>query len=110
MKIIQKEEYMILQGEMEDVSGLANELTVHHNDFKEENVIVDLLKHEKLSQKEMLMFLELSSVHRQGKKSFVIANNALKIAELPDELIVAPTLQEAEDIIKMEEVERELGF
>lgn len=110
MKIVEKEECVILQGEMEDVSGMANELTIHHNDFKEKNVIIDLLKHENLTPKEMLMFLELSSIHRQGKRSFVIANNALKIEDLPEELIVAPTLQEAEDIIKMEEVERELGF
>lgn len=110
MKTIQKEDYLILQGENEDVTGLANELTTHHNDFKENNVVVDLLKHEELSKMEMLMFLELSTIHRKGKKSFVIANNALEIEELPEELMVAPTLQEAEDIIKMEEVERELGF
>ena len=30
--------------------------------------------------------------------------------EIPDELIVVPSIQEAYDIIEMEEMERDLGF
>jgi len=29
---------------------------------------------------------------------------------MPDEIIVVPTMQEAYDIIEMEEIERDLGF
>jgi hypothetical protein len=29
---------------------------------------------------------------------------------MPDEIVVVPTLQEAYDIIEMEEIERDLGF
>ena len=44
------------------------------------------------------------------KKSFVLINDAVGIDELPDELIVVPTLQEAEDMIQMDEIQRDLGF
>jgi hypothetical protein len=30
--------------------------------------------------------------------------------EIPDELIIVPTIQEAQDVIGMEEIERDLGF
>jgi len=29
---------------------------------------------------------------------------------MPDEIVVVPTMQEAYDIIEMEEIERDLGF
>ncbi|HAT63224.1 MAG TPA: ribonuclease Z, partial [Flavobacteriaceae bacterium] len=41
---------------------------------------------------------------------FVIVNNAINPDDIPDEMIVVPTLQEAADIIEMEEIERDLGF
>ena len=56
------------------------------------------------------MFLKLSNRHRKNKHSFVIANDAINIDRVPDELVVVPTLREAEDIIQMEEIERDLGF
>jgi len=59
---------------------------------------------------ELLLFLELSNEHRKGKKSFVIANDAINIEKVPEELIIVPTLMEAGDVIQMEEVERDLGF
>ena len=30
--------------------------------------------------------------------------------EMPDEIVVVPTLQEAFDVIEMEDIERDLGF
>jgi len=40
----------------------------------------------------------------------VIVNNAVDIDEVPSEMTVVPTLQEAFDIVEMEEIERDLGF
>ena len=34
----------------------------------------------------------------------------MSIAEIPDEIATAPTLQEALDIVDMEEIERDLGY
>jgi len=110
MKIINKEEFKILKDEKNDIAGFANYMSQNHSIFKEDNVIVDVLKKGDLELEELLMFLEISNIHRAEKKSFVIVNDAINIDQVPEELIVVPTLLEATDIIKMEELERELGF
>jgi len=110
MKIIEKDNYKILKDEKNDIAGFANYMSQNHSKFKNDNVIVDVLKKGDLQLEELLMFLEISNVHRENKKSFVIANDAINIDQVPEELIVVPTMLEATDIIKMEELERELGF
>ena len=72
--------------------------------------IVDLLKYDTLSLEQLLVFLKLSNLHRANKKSFVFVNTSIDYDLIPDEIIVVPTIQEAEDIISMEEIERDLGF
>jgi len=39
-----------------------------------------------------------------------VVTNAININETPEEIIVVPSLQEAYDIIEMEDIERDLGF
>lgn len=110
MKITRREKYVILEDEKDDLTGFANYLTKNERLYQGDNVVVDLLEYEKLTLKELLLFLEISNVHRAKKHSFVIVNKAAEIDPVPDEIIVVPTLREAEDIINMEELERELGF
>ena len=52
----------------------------------------------------------MSNNHRSDKKSFVIVSAQVDLDQMPDELVVVPTLQEAYDIIEMEDIERDLGF
>lgn len=110
MKVVEKEGYKILRDNKNDVKAFASYLEWKHDDFKEDNVVVDILKYGTLSLEELLSFLELSNKHRKNKKSFVLANDAINIDHVPEELLVVPTLLEAEDVIKMEEIERDLGF
>lgn len=110
MKVTKKEGYKILEDEKDDVKDFASFLTSHHKAFRRDNVVIDILKYGELSIEELLLFLELSNEHRQGKKSFVIANDVINVDRVPEELTVVPTLMEAEDVIQMEEIERDLGF
>lgn len=45
-----------------------------------------------------------------NEKSFVMVCDGIEFDQVPDELIVVPTFKEAEDIIEMEEIERDLGI
>ena len=40
----------------------------------------------------------------------MIVSDKIDLNIVPDDIIVVPTLQEAYDIIEMEEMERDLGF
>lgn len=110
MKITEKENYLILEDEEDDVKSFSSYLSYKHKGLKDKNLVVDILKYGQLTLEELLTFLKLSDKHRQGKKSFVLVNDSMDIEQIPNELMVVPTLQEAEDVIQMEEIERDLGF
>ena len=64
----------------------------------------------KLTPGDILEFLELSNTHRKSSKSFVLVTDKVTYDDVPDKITVVPTLQEAVDIIEMEEIERDLGL
>ena len=47
-------------------------------------------------------------VRAEGEHSFVVVYEHYNPDDFPEELIACPTLQEALDIIEMEEIERDL--
>jgi hypothetical protein len=110
MKTEEKDNYTIFRDEKEDVNDFAQFLTQIQDRFKDKNIVTDITKYGELTLEELLMFLKLSTTHRKGKKSFVIVNDAINIDLVPEEIHVVPTLQEAEDLIGLEELERDLGF
>jgi len=77
---------------------------------KNDNIIINLVSFSDLSADDILEFRELSNAHRATKKSFVLVTDLVSYEDLPDEICVVPTLQEAHDIIEMEEIERDLGI
>lgn len=108
MKITEKENYSILEDDKDNVEGFSNYLENHaYPQFKNKNVVIDLLKYKKLTLKELLTFLQLSNKHRKQNKSFIIVNDTININEIPDELAVVPTLKEADDYIQLDELQRE---
>ncbi|MCP9200722.1 ribonuclease Z [Gramella sp. GC03-9] len=110
MKTIEKEKFLLVEDEAESLTDFTSEITRNHDLLKDSNVVVDLRKHHGIQKEHILGFLEVSNFHRNLNRSFVIVNDAISIDELPDELIVVPTLQEAEDMIQMDEIQRDLGF
>ena len=80
------------------------------NQLKDKNLIIDLLDYQLMSLNDLLLFQKISDEYKEVNKSFVVVTNSLNANELPEGIMVVPTLQEAEDIIEMEEIERELGF
>ena len=110
MKTTKKESYLLVENENDSLTEFSSELTKHHHNIVDENVVVYLIQFTNINTKDLLGFLEISNLHKTKKKSFVLVNDAVGIDELPDELIVVPTLQEAEDMIQMDEIQRDLGF
>ncbi|MEO0570145.1 MAG: ribonuclease Z [Bacteroidota bacterium] len=78
--------------------------------LKHDNIIVNLFSFKNLSADNILEFSELSNQHRNSGKSFVLVTAKMTYDEVPDEICLVPTLQEAKDIIEMEEIERDLGL
>lgn len=100
----------IITQEKASVVELVKKLDVLYERFKNDNVIVNLTSLKPILLEDVIEFLEISNTHRKSKHSFVIVSNTANLDEMPDEIIVVPTVQEAYDIIEMEEMERDLGF
>ena len=111
MEIINHDNFVILKDEQDDLEKFSSFLEFQINKkFKGQNVVLDLSQNKSLQLDDLLCFLNISNSHRETKHSLVIINNAINPDDIPTEMTVVPTLQEAEDIIEMEEIERELGF
>ena len=100
----------IVTQEKATIIELVKKLQALYPKFKNNNIIVVLTTLNKLETKDIVEFLQISNTHRGSNQSFVIVSDKVSIDDIPDEIVVVPTLQEAYDIIEMEELERDLGF
>lgn|SRR5690625_1737770 len=111
MKITNYPDFVLLEDDDDDLKDFAGFIENQiKNKYQGQNVVLNLLKYDPLELSDLLLFLETSNFHRKSKNSFVIVNNAIDIDVIPDEMIVVPTVEEAGDIVQMEEIERDLGF
>lgn len=111
MKIDNFDTYVVLADDHDNLSEFASFLEFQIlNKFKGQNVVINLKQYPALRLKQLLYFLKTSNKHRATRQSFVLVTDALDPDTIPVELVVVPTLQEAADIIEMEEIERDLGF
>lgn len=110
MKVEQKGHTVILKDTQGDLDSFRLKLTNEYKTFQKSNIIVDIRKYKTLPVKEIESFLPLSKTHRKAKKSFIIVNSEPDFNAVSDKLAVVRSLQEAHDIIEMEEIERDLGF
>ena len=109
MKVEEKDKTVILKDTQGDFNAFREKVTSEYNSFKEKNIILDLSQDD-IGLDEILTFLPLSNKHRKSRKSFVLVANDVDFNEMPEEMVVVPTTLEANDIIEMEEIERDLGF
>ena len=113
MQITQQENTTIFSWETTDPIGVdfRNLVKAHYKNMQDQNIVVDLSPVGKLQSSHILEFFELSIYNKeQVNKSFVVVIGIMEIKALPDDISVAPTLQEALDLIDMEEIERDLGY
>ncbi|MFC5045705.1 ribonuclease Z [Aquimarina hainanensis] len=81
-----------------------------YDSFKNDNVIINLFSINEISLADITEFLRISNKHRASNRSFVIVTDKVSYNEVPEEITVVPTVQEAHDLIEMEEIERDLDF
>jgi len=91
--------------EKEIIPFLRDELKFHSAD----NVIVDVSSIE-LTGDTLSELNKISDSHKKSGMSFVTVLLGISPDDAEDTFIICPTLKEAEDIIIMENLERELGF
>lgn len=110
MIIDQSENITTITQENASIIELVKKIENLYPRFKNNNIIVNLNTTKPISIELVIEFLRISNQHRAAKHSFVIVNDGIDVDLTPEEIVIVPTLQEAYDIIDMEEMERDLGF
>ena len=111
MKITNKTNHVLLQPADKKSTGefikLVSDQILQN---PQANYIIDLLAFADVNKQNIKQLQSIKDSILAKNFSFVILINQFKVDELPEEMNTTPTLKEAEDIIQMEMIERDLGF
>jgi hypothetical protein len=110
MKVDQKGHTNTIKDTQGDFISFLMKVTHQYKTFEKHNIIIDLSYHKDLTIEDIKLLLPLAEQHKRAKKSFAIVISDFDYNAIPDKLTVVPSLLEANDIIEMEEIERDLGF
>jgi hypothetical protein len=110
MKVLVKGHTTVLKDTQGDFELFLDNITNQHESYKHQNLILDVTHDKSTTIQSIKAFTELSKMHCKGKKSFVIVAENIDFNAVPKSLVVVPSVLEAQDIIAMDEIERDLGF
>ena len=110
MIITKTEKYTLLKPDKNSMDLFFESFKIKYSKFKDQHLILDFSEKINTKVKDLLLFLELSSQHRENGTSFVLICKGIDIDEIPEEINVVPTITEAVDILEMDAIERDLGF
>ncbi|WP_296316817.1 ribonuclease Z [Winogradskyella sp. UBA3174] len=110
MIIDRNENITIITQERASIKTLVNTIEQAYDNYKDYHLIIIISSLDTVCLEDVIEFLRLSNNHRGNKKSFVIVSAKANLDQMPDEILVVPTIQEAYDIIEMEDIERDLRF
>jgi hypothetical protein len=108
MQLTTKNNYTLITTDQNSVEDFYNSFMEKENDLLNMHLIVIFSENFNITSKEILLFLGIANKFRQLSMSFVIVCSEIDIDDVPDEIVVAPTLSEAEDVLEMEAMERDL--
>jgi len=110
MIITKRKKYTLISSDEDSFSDFFSSFLVKKNDFEKEHLVVLISDNIIANEKDFISFLDFSEKKKENSTSFVIVNSTINIDDFPDNFNIVPTIIEAEDILEMEEIERELEF
>lgn len=110
MKITTNQNYILITSDENSFSNFFNAFTSEKQDEVSNHKIIQLSENLNTTVKDLSLFLNIADSHRSNGMSFVIICNGIDIDNIPDEINIVPTIVEAEDILEMDAIERDLGF
>lgn len=110
MQVTQKASYVHLLIDETETYSFEQSLSKDLDAFKKEHIILEVSESINISEKEILLFLDIAGQKKENGTSFVVVYSRIDIDTVPEELNMVPTVLEAEDTLEMEAIERDLGF
>jgi hypothetical protein len=105
MNLQEKENYSLLslQNSFADLEDNKAALSSNH-------LVVEVSENLNIDDSKISLLLSIASEFKENGMSFVVIKSGIDIDNFPETLNIVPTLQEAEDVLEMEAIERDLGF
>jgi cytochrome b involved in lipid metabolism len=110
MKVTTKGHTTTIKDTEGNIVFFLEKVTNQFASFKEHNLILDISHDKSVDEKSISIFSEIAKKHKKSKKSLILVVNDIDFNKVPVSIVVVPTIQEAQDIIEMDEIERDLGF
>ena len=104
MKVSEKNQYTLIK--LQESSLI--EFKTRFDEINSNHTIVILSEDFNMNEKNISFFLEVTKIQKTNNKSFVVVKNGIDIDKISELLNITPTLIEAEDILEMEAIERDL--
>ena len=101
---------IIVSQEKISIERFLENLEKEYAKFKNDNLVLDLLSFSELTPYNVISFLEIARKHKKNGKSFILVSDQVSYDDVPEEINLVPSLQEARDVVEMEEIERDLGL
>ena len=110
MKIKNNDNHILVSSETTDFAVFLKEFKQKHTNFIGKNLIIELSENINASEKDIFVFLDYAQQFQENGTSFVVVFKNVDVDSFPETFNIAPTLQEARDVIEMEDIQRDLGF
>lgn len=104
MKVSEKNRYTLIK--LQESSLI--EFKKRFDEINSNHIIVILSEDFNMNEKNISFFLEVTKIQKTNNKSFVVVKNGIDIDKISELLNITPTLVEAEDILEIEAIERDL--
>lgn len=99
-------EYFLIESNADSLNSIAQEFS----SLKENHIVIKLSDNLNISEEILSLFLDKAKALKKNGMSFVVVKTGIDVDDFSEELNIVPTLQEAEDVLEMEAIERDLGF
>jgi len=109
MKVTTNTTDFVLSPENLDLKTFVKNLEANYSEYLSKHIIIDLSSLNP-EVNDIELFQEIQDQHIANNKSFVIIVTDFDFNEVTEGLNIVPTLQEAYDIIEMDDIQRDLGF
>jgi len=110
MQIKEATNYTLISSDEDSFKEFQKSVFKRINDFDKNHLILQISEELNIDKKDFLLFLKIAEQKKENGTSFVVLNASVNADDFAESLNIVPTLQEAEDILEMETIERELGF
>lgn len=110
MKIENTKNYTLLSSNNNSFEEFEQNFKESYTLFKEKHLFLQLSDSLNITEKNILVFLSFAEQSQKNGTTFVIICSNVDVDKLPETLNIVPTLQEAEDVLEMENIQRDLGF